>query len=345
MKQWQRILAVVAASAGLGLLASPALAAADAPKKVLAADPNAKDLILKGDAKCTGCHDEADEPSGAATMLELNPSVLAIGKTRHGTLADKRTPTCTDCHGDSNDHRLHKGSGKPPVVDRSFRKTTKTSAEVRNNACQTCHQKDSKRTHWAGSTHQTSEVACNSCHQVHAAKDKVRNKVTQAEVCFTCHKEQRAQYQRPSRHPILEGKVACSDCHNVHGSIGPKLVKRDSVNETCYTCHMEKRGPFARPHEPVTEDCGICHNPHGTTAENLLKQRPPFLCNECHSPHGNANPQLAGQNPTLALVSKNGILYTQGRGCVNCHTQIHGSNNPALQDQTSGAPTPQFLLR
>lgn len=350
MKQWQRILAVVAASAGLGLLALPALAAADAPKKVLAADPNAKDLILKGDAKCTGCHDEADEPTGAATMLELNPSVLAIGKTRHGTLADKRTPTCTDCHGDSNDHRLHKGSGKPPVVDRSFRKATKNSAEVRNNACQTCHQKDSKRTHWAGSTHQTSDVACNSCHQVHAAKDKVRNKVTQAEVCFTCHKEQRAQYQRPSRHPILEGKVACSDCHNVHGSIGPKLVKRDSVNETCYTCHMEKRGPFARPHEPVTEDCGICHNPHGTTAENLLKQRPPFLCNECHSPHGANLPQLAGQAPAPTSVGKVGVNYTQGRGCVNCHTQIHGSNNPARNETTvfpgtPSLPTPQYLLR
>ena len=172
MKQWQKILAVLAASAGLGLLgaATPVLAAADASKKVLAADPAAKDLILKGDAKCTGCHDEADEPTSAATMLELNPSVLAIGKTKHGTLADKRTPTCTDCHGESLDHRAHKGSGKPPVVDRSFRKNTKTSAEARNDTCMTCHQKDSKRSHWAGSMHQTQDVACNSCHQVHAKK-------------------------------------------------------------------------------------------------------------------------------------------------------------------------------
>jgi cytochrome c553 len=118
MKQWQKALAVIAASASLGILAPPIQAATDAskaaPAKNLAVDPNAKDLILKGDAKCTGCHDEADEPTGAATMLELNPSVLAIGKTKHGTTADKRTPTCVDCHGDSNDHRLHKGSGKPP---------------------------------------------------------------------------------------------------------------------------------------------------------------------------------------------------------------------------------------
>ena len=96
----------------------PALAATDAtkaaPTKNLAADPNAKDLILKGDAKCTGCHDEADEPTGRSTMLELNPGVLAIGKTKHGTQADSRTPTCTDCHGESEKHRLHKGSDKPP---------------------------------------------------------------------------------------------------------------------------------------------------------------------------------------------------------------------------------------
>jgi len=342
MKQWQRILAVIAASASLGVLGTPTFAAADAPavKRDLAPNPNAKDLILKGDAKCTGCHDEADEPTGAATMLELNPSVLAIGKTRHGTTADSRTPTCIDCHGESLDHRAHKGSGKPPAVDRSFRKKSTTSAEARSDACLTCHQKDSKRSHWAGSTHQTRDVACNACHQVHAAKDKVRGKLTQAEVCFTCHKEQRAQYQRPSRHPILEGKVICSDCHNVHGSIGPKLVKRDTTNETCYTCHMEKRGPFVRPHEPVNEDCGLCHNPHGTTAEFLLKQRPPFLCNECHSPHGQNMPQLVGAAAAPTTSGKTGVNYTQGRGCANCHTQVHGSNNPQ-----KSWPNPQYLLR
>ena len=71
------------------------------------ADPAAKDLILKGDAKCTGCHDEADEP--VPSMLELKPGVLSIGKTKHGTNADKRTPSCTNCHGESLDHNNYKG--------------------------------------------------------------------------------------------------------------------------------------------------------------------------------------------------------------------------------------------
>jgi hypothetical protein len=45
---------------------------------------------------------------------------------------------------------------------------------------------------------------------VHVQHDRVRDRLTQSDVCFTCHKEQRAQINRMSRHPILEGKVACS---------------------------------------------------------------------------------------------------------------------------------------
>src|SRR5213594_3593626 len=65
----------------------------------LAADPSAEaatakqDLVLRGDAKCTRCHDES----------EAYP-VLAIGQTRHGVKADGRTPSCTSCHGQSDRH-------------------------------------------------------------------------------------------------------------------------------------------------------------------------------------------------------------------------------------------------
>lgn len=315
----------------LGAIACPSWAFAAEEAKPAAAKPAAKDLFLKGDAKCTSCHDEGD-----------SPEVLAMGKTRHGTTADSRAPTCTSCHGESTAHDKEAtgGAKNPAKPDVTFGRKSSSSSDQKNHACLTCHQKDAKRTHWEGSTHQSRDVACSSCHQMHTARDKVRDKRTQPEVCFTCHKEQRAQVNRPSHHPIMEGKVACSDCHNSHGSVGPKLMKRDSVNETCYTCHMEKRGPFVRPHEPVNEDCGNCHNPHGTTAENLLKFRPPFLCNECHSPHGPQLPQLAGQGPAPTAVGKSGVNYTQGRGCANCHTQVHGSNNPS-----PALPTPQFLLR
>lgn len=337
MKQWQTILAVLAASAGLGLfgVATPAIAAADAPKKLLAADPNAKDLILKGDAKCTGCHDEADEPTGAGTMLELNPGVLAIGKTKHGVRADKRTPTCTDCHGDSEKHRAHKGSDKPPAVDRSFRKTSTTPADVRSEACMTCH-KGGNRMQWEGSQHASNDVACNSCHQVHNRKDKVRDKLTQTETCFTCHKEQRAESFKSSHHPIREGKVVCSSCHNLHGSSGPKLLIKETLNQTCYTCHAEKRGPFLWEHPPASDNCANCHLPHGSNNPALLKNRQPYLCEQCHdytNHPGNVYsrtglPASQGGNPANA-AGNSGAQQMLLRACANCHTQVHGSNHPS----------------
>jgi DmsE family decaheme c-type cytochrome len=341
MKQWQRILAVFAASAGLGLVvtASPLAVAADAPKN-LVVKADAKDLILKGDAKCTGCHDEADEPTGAATMLELNPSVLAIAKSRHGVKADGRTPTCTDCHGESDKHRLHKGSDKPPKVDRSFRKNTATSAEERSDACLTCHKGD-KRSHWDGSQHASRDVACNSCHKVHTQNDKVMSKKTQPEVCYACHKTERAQSHRMSTHPIAAGKMTCSDCHNAHGSTGPKLLTKNTVNETCYTCHAEKRGPFLHEHQPVNDDCLTCHTPHGSPNLSLLKARQPYLCQECHQDHGRqlfSSAQVANGpgspalgvsvNATTGLAGKQLSIQGNGRMCGNCHSVIHGSNAP-----------------
>ncbi|MES2877698.1 MAG: DmsE family decaheme c-type cytochrome [Pseudomonadota bacterium] len=321
--------------------------AADAVKAApAAASSTAKDLILKGDATCTGCHDEADDTGvDSKSMLALHPSVLAIGKTKHGVQADGRTPTCTNCHGDSLKHvNKPEGVKERPRPDRTYGKKSMTPVAERNDACLTCHKKDAKRSHWEGSIHQSRDVACTSCHQVHTAHDKVRDKLTQPEVCFTCHKEQRTQINKPSHHPIVEGKMTCSDCHNPHGSVGPKLMKRDSVVDTCYTCHMEKRGPFVHNHEPVSEDCSTCHNPHGTVTESMLKTRPPFLCHQCHTPHGPFIPQIKGQQAPGNIASnatgKGASNFTQGRGCLNCHTQVHGSNNPALT-----SPTPQFNFR
>jgi DmsE family decaheme c-type cytochrome len=301
-----------------------------------ATDPKAggTDLFLKDDAKCTKCHDEGD-----------GPKVLHLGKTKHGTVADGRTPTCTSCHGESIAHRdgSSNNRAKPDVV---FKTKGGTSAETQSASCIACHKADTNRSHWTGSTHQSRDVSCANCHTLHAARDKVLSKATQFEVCFSCHKEQRAQVNRPSHHPVIEGKVSCSDCHNTHGSVGPKLMKRDSVVNTCYQCHAEKRGPFVHNHQPVGEDCTNCHNPHGTVVESMLKVRAPFLCHECHTPHGGFIPQVigaqvTGNKPTNANgLGKGTTNLTQGRSCLNCHTEVHGSNNPSATN-----PTPQFMLR
>jgi DmsE family decaheme c-type cytochrome len=309
---------------------SGALAAADGKSAE-------QDLFLKGDAKCTSCHDELD-----------SPGVLRLGKTKHGTATDSRNPTCTSCHGSSEQHIKTAESGKKDLLvapDVTFGAKTKSPAEARDNACLTCHQNDAKRMFWKGSQHQSRDVVCSSCHKVHAAQDPVRDKHAQTEVCFTCHKEQRALAEKPSHHPVIEGKMACSSCHNPHGSAGPKLLVKDSVTGTCYTCHAEKRGPFVFSHQPVTDDCSNCHNPHGTTADAMLKTRPPFLCLSCHDPssHPGNVPGVASQTnmsknaggtvlsattPADNINSSGVVGKTQGMSCMNCHTDIHGSNNP-----------------
>ena len=304
--------AKILATLWLALFAySPVQASAqDAPKA-----PR-QDMVLKGDAACTRCHDESE-----------NYPVLSIGSTRHGTRADASTPTCTSCHGESEAHKSKPvGSKERPETDRNFARKSTTSVQAQNQACLTCHQ-GGKRIQWQSSAHAASEVTCASCHQVHAPHDKVIDKLTQTDVCVTCHKEQRAQINRPSRHPIPEGKVACSDCHNPHGSAGPHMMVRDSVNDTCYTCHMEKRGPFVRNHQPVQENCAICHNPHGTVNANLLKLRSPFLCQQCHEPLAHEGIIPGNVFGSGAFAVNRGIVLA--RGCVNCHTNIHGTNNPS----------------
>jgi DmsE family decaheme c-type cytochrome len=299
-------------------------------------------LDAAASAACIECHDADDLPD--------------MSRSAHAMATDPRTPTCVTCHGPSLTHvnKPANVSTRPPP-DRMFGKNARTPVNERNSACLTCHQKEPQRALWGGSQHETADLACSSCHKIHVNQDKALARAGQTELCFTCHKEQRTQLAKPSHHPIPEGKMSCSDCHNVHGSAGPKLAKRDSTNTTCFSCHAEKRGPFVHPHEPVAEDCAICHNPHGSTVAGMLKTRPPMLCMQCHTPHvtggvgavggqpGVFPPAAPGQlSPAITGITggKNVVNIWQGRGCTNCHTQVHGSNHPAATN-----PTPGFLFR
>jgi len=291
---------------------------------------------------CVTCHDEEDLPD--------------MSRSAHGFSADKRVPDCITCHGPSPTHAKKPADVKErPRPDRLFIRQFALPANERSAVCLSCHNKDPKRALWSGSQHEGADVACNTCHKVHVNRDKVLSKSTQTEVCYSCHKEQRSQMNRASHHPVPEGKMSCSDCHNVHGSAGPKLAKRDSTNATCYTCHAEKRGPFVHQHEPVAEDCANCHNAHGSTVAAMLKARPPLLCQQCHTPHvaggvGAVGGQsgvygAAAPGQTAPLINatssgKNVVNLWQGRSCLNCHTQVHGSNNPSTSN-----PTPQLMLR
>jgi DmsE family decaheme c-type cytochrome len=118
--------------------------------------------------------------------------------------------------------------------------------------------------------------------------------------------------------PVREGKMTCTDCHNPHGSMTEGLLADRSVNDNCYRCHAEKRGPTLFEHPPVRENCLNCHDPHGSIHEALLVARPPRLCQNCH---------INSRHPSEPRNAASRFVFN--KGCVNCHSQIHGSNNPS----------------
>ena len=182
-----------------------------------------KDAILKGDAKCTKCHDET----------EAYP-VLSMAQTKHGVKSDGRLPSCVGCHGESETHtNKPEGMKERPKPEFPYGKRTKDDIAGHNQVCADCHKGGRKFMDWAGSAHAARDVACTDCHKLHIQRDPVRDKRTQSDVCYACHKEQRVLFNKPSHHPVPEAKMACADCHASHGSSGPKLMQRDTIADTC----------------------------------------------------------------------------------------------------------------
>jgi DmsE family decaheme c-type cytochrome len=266
----------------------------------------------KGADTCLGCHDDA--------------ALLAIFRTKHGRPTDPRAPfghgglQCEACHGPGDAHAKARGKQPAGIVD--FRNSGISTAADNNKRCLACHETNTAHDFGAGA-HAGADLSCADCHRSHAAHDPVREKATQAEVCTRCHESQRGNLQKPSHHPLREGKMACTSCHAPHGSTGPASLIKASVNETCTSCHAEYRGPFLWEHQPVGEDCANCHEPHGSVQPALLKARAPFLCQQCHESRGHPSASYTPQAPG----GSNQFLL--GSACINCHTQVHGSNHPS----------------
>lgn len=261
-----------------------------------------------GSETCKGCHEDVHK------SVEANPhfQLLKEGKTGkteyHG---------CESCHGPGSAH-VEGGGDKTKI----FTFTGASAREV-SQKCEQCHGTTPEHANFNQSSHLMNQVGCTSCHSIHAPK--VKKSLLQAAspaLCYQCHTEIRAEFNRPYRHKVNEGLLQCSDCHNVHGTTLPKQVRTSaSQDQVCFKCHTEKRGPFVYEHMPVkTEGCTSCHSVHGSSNARMLRTSTVnLLCLQCHT--------LAQSNvPSQPPIGPAHNQAQKYQACTMCHAYIHGSN-------------------
>jgi DmsE family decaheme c-type cytochrome len=271
--------------------------------------PAAQSTGYVGDDTCATCHES--EAKG-------------LHQTLHGKAQNERTPaakngrSCETCHGPG---QAHVDSGDKTKI----RRLAALSAREANDTCISCHSKG-PHADWQGSMHDARNVSCVSCHSVHSPKsERAQLKTaTASQTCESCHKQEAMKVKKSGHMPLREGKMECTSCHSPHGSTNVRMLKvGNTINEACASCHAEKRGPFLWEHSAGRENCASCHDPHGSSNDRMLVAKVPMLCQRCHVASG--HPPTVYDQTQLNNASSRMI----GRGCVNCHSQIHGSNSPA----------------
>lgn len=290
--------------------------------------------------------------SDGQQCLACHKAQAGIMETKHGVKGDPGSPVgsgqaCSACHGVNQNHISNPAENPHPV---RFGKG-KAQADQQTRACMSCHAGNRHLAFWESGRHGRNDVRCNDCHAVHAKPPRgsaiaiakkdptvsplvLTDRQLEYETCISCHKQTRVQINKPSHHPIVEGKVTCSSCHNPHGAEGHAMVKQETVQAQCWSCHADKRGPFLFQHPAVEENCLSCHSPHGSSHTKLLNEKVPNLCQDCHDWSRHPGTAYSGDQGFIRVpgsTAKTANTRFVARSCLNCHNAIHGSNAPATR--------------
>ena len=160
-----------------------------------------------GAERCLRCH------AGERMML--------MAETAHGHPDNPHTPFaghgCEACHGPGSLHvsRARGGIGFPALIVFDDR----DSVARQTGACMSCHGDDMgdlEGLEWTGSVHDTDDVTCINCHEVHRIDNPLQGQKPQLEACSACHAEQIENHRRFEDKGIVFDNLSCFDCHDVH---------------------------------------------------------------------------------------------------------------------------------
>ena len=283
---------------------APPAAAAPVSTAPATSVPSSAASAYAGAGACSTCH--AAEYKSWKNSAHWNQTYKEGGIAKHG---------CEDCHGPAADH-----VADPSDTSKLFL-FEKASTKDINQRCLTCHASGTEHMNAINSEHSKSNVSCISCHSPHHSETKEFMLVkAQPELCYTCHLQQKAQFEMPFHHRVNEGLIQCSDCHNPHGTVKPQQVRTSSTQDVvCFTCHTDKQGPFVYEHSPIkVEGCSSCHLTHGGPNPHMLKlSNVNLLCLQCHTTSSFSSA------PGAPSFHNQASLF---QSCTLCHVEIHGSN-------------------
>ena len=284
-----------------------------------------------GTEVCQACHED---------QFKAFSHTSHAGLAKIGSWKDKVTG-CESCHGPG---KAHAEEGDPTKII-SFK--NKGSKEI-SETCLTCHAGREEHNNFRRGEHWRNDIGCADCHashfintdknvsksitfptQANAQKPGFSTlhllKLSEPQLCISCHAEVKPDFNKPFHHKVLEGMMKCSDCHNPHGGFELKQTRPATGGDAaCLKCHADKQGPFTYEHAPLkTEGCSACHTPHGSSNPRLLKfSSVNQLCLTCHSvDHG-----VGADEPAGPTHNQN----AQYASCTNCHIKIHGSRSSAV---------------
>jgi len=179
------------------------------------------------------------------------------------------------------------------------------------------------------------QMICQSCHQIHGAKNEALLPLDTDAFCAECHPRYNAKDTKEAREkgvhpvnikldkPINMGdekitRVTCLSCHSLHeGKQGTPLLKYEYKNgKLCSYCHKEYDAVANSDHD-LRVTAKKSQNHFGDTPEEA------GLCGACHSLHrGEAQTPFlyaAKRHKTPAPETDKQTVPARDKLCLNCH--------------------------